>query len=142
MRHHSSSGSRQARTHLNHALVTATLLAASLPAGAQEQRFNMTRGATELSQQVFDLHMTIFYICVAIAAIVFGLMFWSIVHHRKSKGVVPAQFHGSMKIEIIWTAIPVLILVAMAVPATRTLVAMEDASASELTVLVTGSQWK
>ena len=142
MRHHSSSGSRQARTHLNHALVTATLLAASLPAGAQEQRFNMTRGATELSQQVFDLHMTIFYICVVIAAIVFGLMFWSIVHHRKSKGVVPAQFHGSMKIEIIWTAIPVLILVAMAVPATRTLVAMEDASASELTVLVTGSQWK
>ena len=84
MRHHSSSGSRQARTHLNHALVTATLLAANLPAGAQEQRFNMTRGATELSQQVFDLHMTIFYICVVIAAIVFGLMFWSIVHHRKS----------------------------------------------------------
>ena len=96
MRHHSSSGSRQARTHLNNALVTAPLLAASLPAGAQEQRFNMTRGATELSQQVFDLHMTIFYICVVIAAIVFGLMFWSIVHHRKSKGVVPAQFHGSM----------------------------------------------
>ncbi|MBV2262463.1 MAG: cytochrome c oxidase subunit II [Thauera sp.] len=102
----------------------------------------MTRGATELSQQVFDLHMTIFYICVAIALVVFGLMFWSIVHHRKAKGVVPAQFHGSMKIEMLWTAIPVLILVAMAVPATRTLVAMEDTSASELTVLVTGSQWK
>ncbi|HAF54677.1 MAG TPA: cytochrome c oxidase subunit II, partial [Thauera sp.] len=102
----------------------------------------MTRGATELSQQVFDLHMTIFYICVAIALVVFSLMFWSIVHHRKSKGAVPAQFHGSMKIEILWTAIPVLILVAMAVPATRTLVAMEDVSASELTVLVTGSQWK
>ncbi|WEN41122.1 Cytochrome c oxidase subunit 2 [Thauera sp. GDN1] len=139
---HRSSGLRQARTYPNHPLATATLLAASFPAGAQETRFNMTRGATELSQQVFDLHMTIFYICVVIAAIVFGLMFWSIVHHRKSRGVVPAQFHGSMKIEMLWTAIPVLILVAMAVPATRTLIAMEDTSASELTVLVTGSQWK
>ena len=78
----------------------------------------------------------------SIALVVFGLMFWSIVHHRKSRGVVPAQFHGSLKIEILWTAIPVLILVAMAVPATRTLIAMEDTSASELTVLVTGSQWK
>lgn len=139
---HRSFGLRQASTYPNHPLATATLLAASFPAGAQETRFNMTRGATELSQQVFDLHMTIFYICVAIALVVFGLMFWSIVHHRKAKGVVPAQFHGSMKIEMLWTAIPVLILVAMAVPATRTLVAMEDASASELTVLVTGSQWK
>ena len=79
MRHHRSSGLRQARTYLNHLLAAATLLAASLPAGAQEPRFNMTRGATEISQQVFDLHMTIFYICVAIGAIVFGLMFWSII---------------------------------------------------------------
>lgn len=139
---HRSSGLRQAKTYLNHPLAAAAVLAASSPAGAQETRFNMTRGATDLSQQVFDLHMTIFYICVAIALVVFSLMFWSIVHHRKAKGVVPAQFHGSMKIEILWTAIPVLILVAMAVPATRTLVAMEDTSASELTVLVTGSQWK
>jgi len=132
----------QARTYLNHPTVAATLLATGFPAGAQEPRFNMTRGATEISQQVFDLHMTIFYICVAIALVVFSLMFWSIIHHRKAKGVVPAQFHGSMKIEILWTAIPVLILIAMAVPATRTLIAMEDVSASELTVLVTGSQWK
>ena len=139
---HRSSGLWQARTYLNHPTVAATLLATSVPAGAQEPRFNMTRGATEISQQVFDLHMTIFYICVAIALVVFSLMFWSIIHHRKAKGVVPAQFHGSMKIEILWTAIPVLILIAMAVPATRTLIAMEDVSASELTVLVTGSQWK
>ncbi|MDX5409849.1 MAG: cytochrome c oxidase subunit II [Thauera sp.] len=139
---HRSSGLWQARTYLNHPTVAATLLATGIPAGAQEPRFNMTRGATEISQQVFDLHMTIFYICVAIALVVFSLMFWSIIHHRKAKGVVPAQFHGSMKIEILWTAIPVLILIAMAVPATRTLIAMEDVSASELTVLVTGSQWK
>lgn len=139
---HQSPGSRQAKAYLHPPLATAALLAASFPSAAQDARFNMTRGATELSQQVFDLHMTIFYICVAIALVVFGLMFWSIVHHRKSRGVVPAQFHGSLKIEILWTAIPVLILVAMAVPATRTLIAMEDTSASELTVLVTGSQWK
>lgn len=127
---------------LTHSLAVAVLGLASATAVGQDPRYNMTRGATEISRQVFDLHMTIFYICVAIGAIVFGLMFWSIIRHRKSRGVVPAQFHGSMRVELVWTAIPVLILVAMAVPATRTLVAMEDASASELTVLVTGSQWK
>ncbi len=104
--------------------------------------YNMTRGATELSHKVYSLHMIIFYICCVIGAIVFGLMFWSIVHHRKAKGAAPAQFHGSLKIEIIWTAIPVLILIAMAIPATKTLVAMEDASKADMTVLVTGSQWK
>ncbi|MFU2486104.1 cytochrome c oxidase subunit II [Thauera sp. WH-1] len=102
----------------------------------------MTRGVTEISQRVYGLHMTIFYICVVIAIIVFGLMFWSIVRHRKSAGAVPAQFHGSMKIELLWTAIPVVILVVMAIPATQALIAMEDASESDLTVLVTGSQWK
>lgn len=139
---HDSSGFGHGMRILKHSLAVAVLGLASATAVGQDPRFNMTRGATEISQQVFDLHMTIFYICVAIGAIVFGLMFWSIIHHRKSRGVVPAQFHGSMKVELVWTAIPVLILVAMAVPATRTLVAMEDASASELTVLVTGSQWK
>lgn len=141
MREHSS-GSRQVSLQPGRAVAAAAMLLAGLPAGAQDMRLNMTRGATELSRQVFDLHMAIFYICVAIAVGVFGLMFWSIVRHRKSRGVVPAQFHGSLKIEMVWTAIPVLILVAMAIPATRTLIAMEDASASELTVLVTGSQWK
>lgn len=112
------------------------------PALAQESQYNMTRGATDISQQVYDLHMIIFYICCVIAAIVFGLMFWSIVHHRKSKKAEPAQFHGSLKIEILWTAIPVVILIAMAIPASKTLIAMEDASKADLTVLVTGSQWK
>jgi cytochrome c oxidase subunit 2 len=139
---HDSSGFGHGMRILPHSLAAAVLGLASATALGQEPRLNMTRGATEISRQVFDLHMTIFYICVAIGAIVFGLMFWSIIRHRKSRGVVPAQFHGSMKVELVWTAIPVLILVAMAVPATRTLVAMEDASASELTVLVTGSQWK
>jgi cytochrome c oxidase subunit II len=112
------------------------------PLLAQNEKYNMTRGATDISHQVYDLHMAIFYICCAIAAVVFGLMFWSIVHHRKSKGATPATFHGSMKIELLWTAIPVVILVVMAIPASKTLIAMEDASKADLTILVTGSQWK
>ena len=117
-------------------------LALASNAWATTPKYNMTQGVTDISQQVYNLHMIIFYICCAIAVIVFGLMFWSILHHRKSKGATPAQFHGSLKMEIIWTAIPVLILVAMAVPATRTLVAMEDTSKADITVLITGSQWK
>lgn len=112
---------------------------ADVPAGSA---YNMTRGATELSHKVYNLHMVIFYICCAIGVVVFALMFWSIIHHRKSKGTAPAQFHGSLKVEIIWTAIPVIILVAMAIPASKTLIAMEDASKADMTVLVTGSQWK
>ncbi len=104
--------------------------------------YNMTRGVTEISHEVYNLHMVIFYICCVIGVVVFGLMFWAIVHHRKSKGAEPAQFHGSLKIEILWTAIPVIILVVMAIPASKTLIAMEDASKADMTVLVTGSQWK
>lgn len=109
---------------------------------AAEMPLNMTKGVTEISQQVYDLHMTIFYICCGIGLVVFGAMFWSIVHHRKAKGVQPAQFHESTKVELLWTAIPVVILVLMAVPATQTLIAMEDTTKSDVTVLITGSQWK
>jgi cytochrome c oxidase subunit 2 len=86
--------------------------------------------------------MLIFYICCAIAVIVFGAMFYSMYHHRKSKGAVAAHFHESTKVEVIWTVIPIIILVLMAIPATKTLVAMEDTSQSDLTVKITGSQWK
>ena len=115
---------------------------ASSSVSANDITFNMTRGATAISQQVYDLHMTIFYICCAIGLIVFGAMLWSIVHHRKSRGAKAAQFHESTRIELLWTAIPVLILVAMAAPATSTLLKMEDTSKADLTVLITGSQWK
>ncbi len=109
---------------------------------AAEMPLNMTKGVTEISQKVYDLHMTIFYICCVIGLVVFGAMFWSILHHRKAKGVQPAQFHESTRVELLWTAIPVIILILMAIPATRTLIAMEDTSKSEVTILVTGSQWK
>ncbi|EKA7354849.1 cytochrome c oxidase subunit II [Vibrio vulnificus] len=112
------------------------------PAIASQTEFNMTQGVTQISQQVYELHMLIFYICCAIALIVFGAMFYAIFKHRKSKGAVAAHFHESTKVEVIWTVIPILILVAMAIPATKTLVAMEDTSQSDLTVKITGSQWK
>lgn len=103
---------------------------------------NMPRGVTELSQQVYNLHMYILWICVIIGVLVFGAMFWSILKHRKSKGAQAAQFHHSTTAEIIWTTIPVFILIGMAIPATRTLIAMEDTSSPDLTVKVTGYQWK
>lgn len=103
---------------------------------------NMRQGVTEISESVYQLHMTIFLICCAIAVVVFGLMFWAIVRHRKSKGREAAQFHESTKIEIIWTAIPFVILILMAIPATKVLVQMEDSSKSDLTIKVTASQWK
>jgi cytochrome c oxidase subunit II len=111
-------------------------------ASASDVTFNMTRGVTAISQRVYDLHMTIFYICCLIGLLVFGAMLWSIIHHRKSRGAKAAQFHESTRIELLWTAIPVLILVAMAAPATSTLLKMEDTSKADLTVLITGSQWK
>ena len=109
---------------------------------AEEMPLNLTKGVTDVSSNVYDLHMIIFYICCIIGAIVFGAMFWSIFHHRKSKGVTPANFHESTKVEIIWTAIPFVILIGMAIPATKTLMAMEDTTDADLTVQVTGSQWK
>ena len=109
---------------------------------AEGNDYNMTQGVTEISGQVYELHMLIFYICCAIALVVFGVMFYSMYHHRKSKGAVAANFHESTKIEVIWTVIPIIILILMAIPATQTLVAMEDTSRSDLTIKITGSQWK
>lgn len=103
---------------------------------------NMTPGATEISRSVYDLHMLIFWICVAIAVVVFGVMFWSIFHHRKSRGAKAANFHENTTVEIIWTIVPVIILVVMAVPSTATLIDMYDPSDAEIDVQVTGYQWK
>ncbi|HBY88143.1 MAG TPA: cytochrome c oxidase subunit II, partial [Colwellia sp.] len=107
-----------------------------------ETQLNLTKGVTAVSRDVYDLHMLVLYICTAIGILVFGAMFWSIAFHRKSKGVKPADFHESTKVEILWTAIPIVILIAMAVPATQTLIAMEDNSNSDVTIQITGSQWK
>lgn len=119
----------------------ALLAMLSLPASAENQ-LNLTKGVTEVSNRVYDLHMTIFYICCAIGVVVFGLMFISMIRHRKSKNPKPANFHENVKVEIAWTIIPLLILVGMAIPATTTLIAMEDTSDADVTIQVTGSQWK
>ena len=118
------------------------LLFAPMIATPTETRLNLTQGVTEISGKVYDLHMLIFYICCAIGVVVFGVMFYSIIRHRKSRGVKAAHFHESTKVEIIWTIIPIIILVLMAIPATKTLIAMEDTSQDDLTITVTGSQWK
>lgn len=107
-----------------------------------QHQLNLTKGVTDISAQVYDLHMMMFLICVVIAVIVFGAIFYSMYFHRKSRGAKPANFHESVKVEIAWTVIPFVILIFMAVPAGRTLIAMEDPSAPDLTVMVTGSQWK
>ncbi|MEE9342147.1 MAG: cytochrome c oxidase subunit II [Gammaproteobacteria bacterium] len=107
-----------------------------------EYGLNLTRGVTPISREVYDLHMLILWICVAIGVVVFGAIFWSVINHRKSKGAVAAQFHESTTVEIIWTVVPFIILVFMAIPATKTLVAMEDVSDSDINIQVTGYQWK
>lgn len=103
---------------------------------------NMTPGATEVSHSVFDLHMTIFWICVVIGVLVFSVMFWSILIHRRSSGQQAAHFHENTRVEILWTVIPLLILIAMAVPATRTLIHIYDSTESDLDIQITGYQWK
>jgi cytochrome c oxidase subunit 2 len=103
---------------------------------------NMSPGVTEVGQSIFDLHMAILWICVVIGVVVFGVMFYSIIYHRKSRGVVPAQFHESTKVEIAWTVVPFLILIGIAVPATSTLLDIYDFEDAEMDILVTGYQWK
>ena len=119
----------------------AGLLLCSLAASAALD-LNMPSGVTPLSQDIYNLHMIIFWICVAIGIGVFGVMFYSIYHHRKSRGAVAAHFHESTRVEIIWTVIPMLILIFMAIPATKTLITIEDTTKPDLTIKVTGYQWK
>ena len=103
---------------------------------------NLREGVTDISQKVFDLHMLIFWICVIACVLVFAVLIYSIFTHRKSKGAVPATFHESTTVEIIWTTIPFLVLVAMAVPATTTLLALEDTRDADMSIQITGYQWK
>jgi cytochrome c oxidase subunit 2 len=122
--------------------VAGLALLANAGGAAADYVLNLRQGVTSISHQAYDLHMLILWICVAIGAVVFGAMFISIFSHRKSKGVQPAQFHESTTVEIIWTIVPFLILIGMAIPATKALVAMEDTSNSDLSIKVTGYQWK
>ena len=116
--------------------------ALAMASGGEVSQINMSPGVTEVGKKIYDLHMLIFWICTVIGAGVFGVMFYSIIYHRKSKGVKPATFHESTKVEIAWTVVPFLILIGMAFPATTTLLEIYDNDESELDILVTGYQWK
>jgi cytochrome c oxidase subunit 2 len=105
-------------------------------------QLNMPVGVTELSAETHQIHMIIFWWCVAIAVVVFGAMFYSLFYHRKSRGVEPAQFSHSTKAEVIWTVIPVVILLIMAVPSAELMIRLEDTRDPDMTVVVTGYQWK
>lgn len=122
----------------------AAAFAACLPAGAAfaAWELNMPVGVTELSREIHGLHMLILWVCVLIAIVVFSVMIYSIVKFRHSKGAVPATFDHSTKVEVVWTIIPIAILVGMAIPAAETLIKIEDMRDSELTVKVTGYQWQ
>jgi cytochrome c oxidase subunit 2 len=125
------------------AMIIATWLATAGAAMAYTgERFNMPVGVTEISREVHHLHMLIFWVCAVIAVLVFGVMFYSVFAHRRSVHPKPADFHESTTVEIIWTAIPFVILISMAIPAAGTLIKMEDTRHAELTVKVTGYQWK
>ena len=113
----------------------------SAPAMA-EFELNMTQGVTTMSRDIYSLHMQILIVCAVIAAGVYSAMVYAIIRFRKSKGATPAKFSHSTMAEIIWTVIPCIILIAMAVPAARTLVRIEDTRDSELTIKITGYQWQ
>ncbi|MEM9384237.1 MAG: cytochrome c oxidase subunit II [Pseudomonadota bacterium] len=133
-----------AKSHLARLLAGLAALAALFvaPAAFAAWDLNMPKGVTELSDDIWNLHMLIFWVCVAIAVVVFGAMFYSIFKFQKAKGAVPGNFNHSTTLEIVWTAVPVIILVAMAIPSARMLVKMEDTRDPDLTVKVTGYQWK
>lgn len=103
---------------------------------------NMPKGVTDLSLETYNLHMMVFWWCVAIGIVVFGVMIVSLFKHRKSKGAEPATFSHSTAAEVIWTAIPVVILLIMAVPAAETMVKLEDTRDPDISIVVTGYQWK
>jgi cytochrome c oxidase subunit 2 len=127
---------------LGSSLAFAVMSALISPAVMAAWDFNMTQGITGISRETYHLHMLIFWICVVIGIGVYGVLFYSLFAFRKSKGAIPAKFHHNTKAEIVWTVIPFVILIAMAIPSTRVLTQIYDASESELDIMVTGHQWR
>jgi len=123
-------------------LLCALATTQSVLAAVDPWQMNMFKGVTPMSKDIYDLHMIAIYVCACIGVVVFGVMFYSLIHHRKSKGYKAASFHDNVKLEIVWSIIPFLILVGLAVPATRVLMQMDDNADSEVTIKVVGSQWK
>ncbi|HYD78733.1 MAG TPA: cytochrome c oxidase subunit II [Paucimonas sp.] len=132
-------------------MLGALLMAAGLPSWAEVadsqggpavRQLNLQTPVTQIAEQIYSIHNMMLFICLAIFIAVFGVMFYSIFKHRKSLGHKPATFHESVAVEIAWTIVPFLIVIGMALPATKTVVAMKDTSNADLTIKVTGMQWK
>ena len=132
---------RLANSFLTPLGICLALLGICTPAAA-DYTLNMPEGVTPTSHAIYNLHMLIFWVCVGIGIIVFSVMFYSIIRHRKSKGAKAASFHESTSVEIIWAVIPFLILVVMAIPATKTLILMDDTADADINIKITGYQWK
>ena len=132
---------RSTRQTLLRSAAAAAALVAAGSAAAIQSRYNLAPPVTRIAEEIHSLHWMMMAICGVIFVVVFGVMFYSIYAHRKSKGAVAANFHESTKVEIVWTVIPFLIVIGMAVPATRTVVAMKDTSNADLTIKATGYQW-
>ena len=132
------------RLKICRSLVTLVLFFCAQTAMAvpDQWQLNMYRGVTPLSKDMYYLHMVCLVVCCIIGVVVFGVMIYSLIHHRKSKGYIPATFHDNQRLEILWSIIPFLILVGLAVPATRVLIRMEDTNKSEVTIKITGYQWR
>ena len=120
---------------------TVIFFALSNKALAEWEDLNMTQGATAISREVYDLHMLIFWICVVIGVLVFGVMFYSMYAFTKKKNPVAATFHENTKVELAWTIIPFLILIAVAVPASKTLQSIYNDEAGDVNIQVVGHQW-
>ncbi|MES2604530.1 MAG: cytochrome c oxidase subunit II [Pseudomonadota bacterium] len=123
-------------------VLLALTLGLASPALLAAWDLNMREGITALSRETYELHMLIFWICVIIGVIVYGVLIYSLFAYRKSKGAVPATFNHNTTAEIIWTVIPFVILIGMAIPSTRVLTQIYDSSESELDIMVTGYQWR
>lgn len=124
------------------AFLIGLVLNQTVMAATDNWQMNMYKGVTPLSKDMYDLHMIAMVICAIIGIVVFGVMLYSLIHHRKSKGYTPASFHDNTRLEIVWSIIPFLILVGLAIPATKVLMRMEDSSESDVTIKVVGYQWK
>jgi cytochrome c oxidase subunit 2 len=118
------------------------LMALGLGTVQADYTLNLMKGVTKVSNDLYDLHMLVLWICVFIGIAVFGTMFYSIYHHRKSKGHKAEQFHENTMVEIAWTIIPTMILIGMAIPATKAMIELDNVQESEMSIKVTGHQWK
>ncbi|HAF87589.1 MAG TPA: cytochrome c oxidase subunit II, partial [Legionellales bacterium] len=132
------------RLRISHVLLLGLSMIWALSAQARVDtwQLNMYQGVTPISQDMYHLHMIAMLVCAGIGLIVFGVMIYSLIYHRKSKGFVAAEFYHNTRLEIIWSITPFIILVGLAIPATKVLMRMDNTQDSDITIKVVGSQWK